>query len=175
MGRNVFFVSDTHFGHAGLVNGNLLPRRPFSSVEEMDETMIERWNEVVRPQDKVYHLGDVTMAKKRIPVVKRLRGHKTLILGNHDIYSAAEYLPYFDNLRAARVFDGFIATHIPIHSSSLERFEFNLHGHTHYNEIADPRYISTCVEQTNFYPVELSEIRLKIANRKFAIENRRTA
>ena len=60
---NRFVISDTHFGHTNswekfkLSDGS--PLRPFSSTEEMDETMIERWNAKVKQQDTVYHLGDV--------------------------------------------------------------------------------------------------------------------
>jgi calcineurin-like phosphoesterase family protein len=56
IGREIFVISDTHFGQAKAIE---YFGRPFASREEMDETMIERWNAVVRPQDIVYHLGDV--------------------------------------------------------------------------------------------------------------------
>lgn len=60
-----FFISDTHFSHARILEFESDDGRPvrsgFSSVEEMDEAMIERWNSVVGPKDKVYHLGDVAI------------------------------------------------------------------------------------------------------------------
>lgn len=163
MTPNVFFISDTHFGHKGLVNGSLVradghPARPFASVEEMDETMVARWNSVVRPEDKVYHLGDVAMSVKKLPIVARLSGRKTLILGNHDIYATKEYLLYFKNVRATRVFDGFICSHVPVHPDTLARFRVNVHGHTHERHLDDPRYINLCVEQTDYYPLELSTL-----------------
>lgn len=166
--RNVFFVSDTHFGHRGMVDGRLTRAdgvttvRPFASVEEMDDTMVERWNSKVRPEDKVYHLGDVAMNPKRVPTVARLNGHKTLILGNHDIFDVNLYLAHFKNIRATRVFDGFVCSHVPIHPESLGRFGFNVHGHTHTNCLPDSRYVNICVEQTDYYPLELSELRVRI-------------
>jgi calcineurin-like phosphoesterase family protein len=75
-----WFTSDTHFGHARIIE---LALRPFASVEEMDETMIERWNEIVAPGDTVHHLGDFAFADHNI-YLPRLKGHKHLIIGNHD-------------------------------------------------------------------------------------------
>ena len=61
---SAFVIADTHFGHAKSISfvrpdGELL--RPFSSVEEMDETMVKRWNEKVGKRDTIYHLGDVAV------------------------------------------------------------------------------------------------------------------
>jgi calcineurin-like phosphoesterase family protein len=78
-----FFTSDTHFGHERIIS---LCNRPFSSVEEMNEVMIERWNQVVKPYDIVYHMGDVALGKiaESLPLVGRLNGIKKLVPGNHD-------------------------------------------------------------------------------------------
>ena len=64
MSRNIWVISDTHFQHNNILNfkGNDgLPFRMFNDVQEMNEIMIQRQNEVVRPGDKIYHLGDVVM------------------------------------------------------------------------------------------------------------------
>ena len=96
---NRFVISDTHFGHTNswekfkLEDGS--PLRPFTSTEEMDETMIERWNAKVQPQDTVYHLGDVVINKKYLNLVSRLNGRKILIRGNHDIFGDDEYYQVF--------------------------------------------------------------------------------
>jgi len=62
MARDIWVISDTHFDHANILNftdkvGK--PTRNFADVDEMNETMIANWNSVVKPGDKVYHLGDV--------------------------------------------------------------------------------------------------------------------
>lgn len=79
----VFHTSDTHFGHKNIIT---YCDRPFASVEEMDEGMVDRWNAVVRPEDSVYHYGDVAMGKISTSIlhVARLNGNKFLIPGNHD-------------------------------------------------------------------------------------------
>lgn len=78
----VFLTSDTHFGHTKIIEHC---KRPFSSVEEMDEVMIERWNAAIGLRDEVWHLGDFAF---RTPDMRRyfdqLNGRKKLIFGNHD-------------------------------------------------------------------------------------------
>ena len=92
---NKFVISDTHFGHTNswekfkLPDGS--PLRPFTSNEEMDETMIERWNAKVKPEDTVYHLGDVVINRKHLHLCNRLNGKKRLIRGNHDIFKDKDY------------------------------------------------------------------------------------
>ncbi len=78
-----WFISDTHFGHERIIE---LTHRPFASVEEMDETLARRWNECVKPQDIVYHLGDVAFGpkKRQREILSSLAGRKILILGSHD-------------------------------------------------------------------------------------------
>lgn len=72
----VFLISDTHFGHANIIK---YAGRPFDSVEEMNEAMVDNWNSVVKQGDKVYHLGDVTMNSKSLDILSRLNGRKVLI------------------------------------------------------------------------------------------------
>ena len=81
--KNIFFTSDHHFGHKNIIK---FSNRPFESVEEMDETMIERWNEKVGPNDDVYHLGDVALCSpnKLQKILDRLNGNIHLIKGNHE-------------------------------------------------------------------------------------------
>ena len=163
----VFLVSDTHFGHAGVCrflreDGTKL--RPWDDPAEMDEEMIRRWNDTVRPCDKVYHLGDVVINRKALPTLARLNGDKVLIRGNHDIFRDDEYRRYFRELRAYHVMNGMILSHIPIHEESLGRFGVNIHGHLHANRVMkdgaiDVRYHCVCVEQTpDFAPILFEDV-----------------
>ena len=79
----IWFSSDTHFGHN---KEFLYGPRGFSNVEEMNEAIIERWNKVVKPDDIVYHLGDTMLNdnEKGIECMHRLNGEIFLIWGNHD-------------------------------------------------------------------------------------------
>jgi calcineurin-like phosphoesterase family protein len=109
----LFVISDTHFGHANILTfrgqDGALIRPGFSSVEEMDEFMVERWNSVVRPSDHVYHLGDVTMKAPGLGIVKRLNGKKRLVRGNHDIFRTRLYLNAgFEEIHGVRVLEGWV-------------------------------------------------------------------
>jgi calcineurin-like phosphoesterase family protein len=79
----MFFTSDMHFGHRNIIE---YCQRPFDSVDEMNEALIENWNKVVGPNDTVWVLGDVAMGKiaETLPLVSRLNGRKALVYGNHD-------------------------------------------------------------------------------------------
>ncbi len=154
--------------------------RPWTNPQEMDEYMIDAWNSVVKPHDKVYHLGDVVINRKALQTLNRLNGDKVLIRGNHDIFRDEEYRPYFRAIRAYHVLDGMILSHIPLHESSLGRFGVNVHGHLHarrvllprgvdaktgttlYSDKVDTRYHCVCVEQTNYRPISLEELRERI-------------
>ena len=187
---NRFVISDTHFGHTNswekfkLADGS--PLRPFTSTEEMDETMIERWNAKVKPQDTVYHLGDVVINQKSLHLVSRLNGRKILVRGNHDIFKDKQYYDVgFEQIHGVRVFvDKFILSHIPLHPDCVsERFRVNVHGHLHanqikmpwgvnadrnevtYTDIPDPRYLCVSVERTNYEPLHFDEVESIIQKR----------
>lgn len=160
---NVFGISDTHFGHQGMctflnIDGSKV--RPWDNSDEMDEALIQNWNNIVKPNDKVYHLGDVAMAKKNIAIMARLNGTKVLIRGNHDIFNVKEYIPYFKDIRGSHKIDNFIMSHIPIHKDSLTNrwCQGNIHGHMHNAVIDDPLYLNISVERINYTPIALEEI-----------------
>ena len=181
---NRFTISDTHFGHANtwakFKNADGSPLRPFTSTEEMDETLVNNWNSVVNPKDTVYHLGDVVIARRNLQTVKRLNGRKILIRGNHDMFKDKDYYEAgFEQIHGLRVFvDKWIMSHIPLHPDSVtDRFKVNVHGHTHGNRVVktvgvytdgrlikcpnntpDPRYYSVCVEQINYTPISLDDL-----------------
>ena len=180
----VFLVSDTHFGHLGVCkfmrSDGVTKLRPWDSAEEMDEAMVKAWNETVRPADKVYHLGDVVINRRALPIMDRLNGDKVLIRGNHDIFKDEDYRKYFRELRAYHVMNGMILSHIPIHPESLGRFGVNIHGHLHANRVRkargvdaktgtvlygkeiDTRYHCVCVETTDFAPILLDDVYKRI-------------
>ena len=166
----VFLVSDTHFGHAGVCrflrdDGTKL--RPWDNPDEMDEEMVKRWNERVSKKDKVYHLGDVVIARKSLATLHRLNGDKVLIKGNHDIFKLDDYTKHFRDIRGYHVMAGLIFSHVPVHADSIERFGCNVHGHLHHRRVLvngkiDPRYFNVSVECIDFAPILLEDLRTKI-------------
>lgn len=174
---DTWVISDTHFNHKNILNfkddsGNSV--RYFSSVEEMNETMIERWNEVVKPNDKIYHLGDVFFG--HISWVRenwnRLNGKKRLIVGNHDDIPSIVEEGMFEKVEMWRAFGqhNLLLTHVPVSHQTIfhdrvkcgKKPMTNVHGHIHSNLSPVGRYMNVSVEATDYRPVHLDEL-IKIA------------
>jgi calcineurin-like phosphoesterase family protein len=151
----------------------------------MDEAIIGNWNKTITSKDKVYVLGDVVINRKALKTLGRLNGEKVLIKGNHDLFRLEEYTPYFKDIRGFGVLDGMALTHVPIHPNSLSRWTCNVHGHLHSNkvmkarwyrdeegewnttnDIEDLRYFCICVEQINYTPISLEELKKRIKERQ---------
>lgn len=171
-----FVISDTHFGHENTCtlfkreDGS--PLRPFANATEMDEILVARWNNVVRPDDTVYHLGDVVINKKHLPTMNRLNGRKRLVRGNHDIVPTKVLLEYFDEIYGVKIFDKMIFSHIPLHRESVvPRMGTNVHGHLHGFDIPDGAYYNVCVENINYTPIAIDDLKQKIeAKRRYFFE-----
>lgn len=158
-----FVIADPHFGHKGMVQfvkdcGN--PIRPewgradpdrlmpddeaIERTEAMNEAMVERWNAVVGPKDKVEVLGDVVINRRALAIFDRLNGKKRLRSGNHDIFHK-DYPKYFSEISAYKVLNvgevSLIMSHIPLHPESVkERWLGNIHGHLHTNRVMTKRH-----------------------------------
>ena len=89
MGKK-FYISDWHYGHKNVLG---FDNRPFTSIEQMNEELIRRWNEVVSDGDLVYILGDMFWCTPKIaaPIVEQLNGQKILIKGNHDRWHDSKF------------------------------------------------------------------------------------
>lgn len=158
---STYFISDTHFGHTNIIR---YCNRPFASAEEMDEEMIRRWNERVKPEDTVWHLGDFALAKyDRVrELVWRLNGDKYLLMGNHDRHSKKKY----QDAGFSFVFQGykpliFVAPEIALSHRPQEvapRPRPWLHGHVHNAPDTQPGVYNISVERTDYRPVTLEEI-----------------
>ena len=164
-----FVISDLHLGHS-----NLARMRKFSSAEEQDELIRERWCETVGKNDIVFVLGDVTL--HRASHLEELEfaswpGRKVLIMGNHD---DSNIIPFFDKaygvneVRAMNKKYHIAMTHIPMHPNEVMRWSFNMHGHLHTNVIDDSHYINVCAEMLNYQPQPLDEVVRYHVNRVLA-------
>lgn len=135
----------------------------------MNETLVQNWNKVVKPGDKVYHLGDVLMGPggyEGFPsLISRLQGQKRLIVGNHDDIPWLSKGGWFKKVTMWKVMPEFrvLLTHVPIHEDSIhERIVvsggLNIHGHIHEKPSPKGPYKCVCVEHTNYTPVNLEEV-----------------
>lgn len=130
----IFFTADHHFGHANVIHYS---GRPFRDLPHMHEVMIERWNSVVKPNDTVYHLGDIFLCSQQeaLRIRARLNGNILLILGNHD--KVANSLPqsfgwikdlYYLRHENRRV----VLCHYAMRTwRGSQRGSWHLHGHSH--------------------------------------------
>lgn len=141
---NIFITSDTHFCHD---KPFIYEHRGFRSVEEMNEIIIENWNKVIKPEDIVYHLGDVMLNDDRegINCLRRLNGKIYILTGNHDTSNRIQkyvnispnilHLGFVTKINLGN--QGFYLSHYPTITSNydidkpLSRRIINLCGHTH--------------------------------------------
>ena len=145
-----FVIGCTHFGHANIIR---LANRPFLSVEEMDEKLIENWNATVGPRDTVYHLGDFAF-REALYYVGRLNGNLVPLRGNHDGHNWGE--PYreirFDHTKI-------VLCHYPLEEwNGYWNGSLHLHCHTHKTDfVSAPRRGNVTVEAIGYRPMALEE------------------
>lgn len=191
----VWFTSDTHFGHSAMAATGK-GWRPFATVQEHDEFLIERWNSVVRPNDEVWHLGDVGLGPTELilSTVARLHGTKHLVAGNHDACWPGNrdahrvqrrWLTVFESVAAfARRRTGrgqyVLLSHFPYrgdHSAEDRYAEYRLqdtgmwllHGHVHGEWARRGRQINVGVDVRDWQPIELCDVAAMIRERDDAV------
>lgn len=183
-----FVTSDTHFGHARIIE---LCERPFPNLEAMDRELVRRWNSVVGPGDTVLHLGDLALGEREysIGLTAELNGRKLIVPGNHDVFwshyraSAKNTALNFELLKGAgwevlpeqftAVLDGreILICHFPYAGDSHGEDRYAelrpiddgrplLHGHTHDTDHgALGSLFHVGTDAHEFTPVPMSDIR----------------
>jgi len=174
-----YIIADTHFNSFTVANIN---NRPFKSIKHMNETMIKNWNNVVKENDIIYHLGDFaddSFSFDWFNDIKKIReqlnGRIRIVLGNHD-----RYMPYNKWLELGfdRVYDQpvvidwfIILSHEPLFlndfANSNAKAYLNIHGHVHGNVYNNSHYVNVCAEKINYSPVNLDNL---VANAKEKIK-----
>ena len=162
----VWYTSDQHWGHFNIIQHS---HRPFTTVEQMNEVMIQRWNEKVQPGDLVYNLGDIFYKMKQseaYAIRERLNGDICLINGNHDKI-ARNMTRAFKWIRDTHfVMDEdptyqFFLCHYPMRSwNGSFKGSANLFGHCHGNLPVDHnlRQMDLGVDVHNFYPLSTEDV-----------------
>lgn len=168
----LFFTADTHFGHKNVIKHS---KRPFSSIEEMDEALIRNWNEVVSPDDVVYHLGDFAYRNKRPAADYRaeLNGEIRLIIGNHDDQSWREGTELFTLVSDLEIIDvtnkkRAVLCHYPMREwPEAWRRTWHFFGHVHGQLDHNPYGFSldVGVDSHNYRPVSVEQISNLLAER----------
>ncbi len=168
----VFFTSDTHFGHENIIR---TCDRPFATVAEMDEALIARWNERVRADDTVYHLGDFCFRSSRSAdtYLRQLNGQIHLIAGNHDSQTLSHHAGLFASVSLIREIHlagrHIVLCHYPMREwHGSWRNAWHLFGHVHGRLNHEPHGYSldVGVDSHEFRPWSLNEIEHLFETRK---------
>ena len=166
----LWLISDTHFGHHNMytfeMEDGTRVRDKFRDAHEGDAYMCEKWCDLVKPSDHIYHLGDVTMERSSnaktwfVNKIRSLPGHKRLILGNHDHLTMDVYRDAgFEKIKGSHKINGLLLSHYPLHPSTLPVWcHSNAHGHIHRNRTPEGRYVNMCVEVRGYMPTPIEEV-----------------
>lgn len=180
--EHTFFTSDTHFGHANIIR---FCNRPFKNVEEMDEVLIENWNQVVSDDDTVFHLGDFAFGGSNVwkSIIPRLNGHINLIIGNHDRKNLRQgYMSSFGmvvpQLQIEIGGNPIYLNHYPfLCYEGSYRGVWQLFGHVHSGPDAEgldisrlntlfPTQYDVGVDNNDYAPISYKEVKAKIEYQK---------
>ncbi len=159
---NVLFLGDLHAGHKSIAKY----RTQFKSEDEHFQYVKNEYFKRVTKRDKCFFMGDAVFSLDRAKEIKDWPGQKVLICGNHDTDSLdmKQLCDVFDEVYALLKYKEFWLSHAPMHPDEL-RGKVNIHGHVHYQSINDPRYFNASLENIDYKPISLFEIR-EIMNRR---------
>lgn len=165
----IYFTSDTHFNHSNIIK---YCNRPFNNINNMNNTIINNWNNTVKSDDIVYHLGDFCLSSDEEikNIFNKLNGHIILIRGNHD----RKPVKFYENIgfkvltHAPIILDEYklMLSHVPLPDTKIKDGYLNLHGHIHNKKISqdypnnysENKHINLSVDVTEFKPISLDEI-----------------
>ena len=171
----IYYTADLHLGHENVIRHC---GRPFTDAEEMDAALVRNWNNRIHRNDAVYIVGDLFFRNSR-PVegyLEELKGHKHLILGNHDLSwykkaDAAHWAEYFESMQSmVTIRDGSALVtlcHYPMMTwNGSGHGGFMVFGHIHNNTSAafwplirgSPLLLNAGVDINDYRPVPLSEL-----------------
>jgi calcineurin-like phosphoesterase family protein len=178
----IYFTSDTHFNHVSIIR---LCGRPFETVEQMNETIVQNWNSTVTDSDEVYFLGDLMFKGTGAvanEIIRKLNGTKYLIKGNHDNFTEDKDFKkgYFKWIKDYYVLNyektKFVLFHFPIFEwDGYFRDSIHLYGHIHNCgnnaekaqrfEALGKKAINVGVDVNGFRPISILEIMDKAADK----------
>lgn len=151
-----FFTADEHYGHENIIK---YCNRPFKDIEEMDNEMIKRNNEIVGQEDIVIHAGDFTLKGKKYAenYIRRLNGKHIFLKGSHDGWMDNSYHERWEK----RIEDTLIVVcHYAMRVWTESHFNsWQLYGHSHGKLEGTGKQMDVGVDTHNFYPYSFKEIK----------------
>lgn len=161
----IFFIADTHYGDERI---RRYENRPFKNTEEMDCKIICNWNGTVSDQDAVYIVGDFGADGYEAEMLAKLKGHKFLIKGNHDLKSNDEYrrAGFEEVYDHPIIIDGFwILSHDALYVNANMPYA-NIFGHVHNSPIVkdySKQHFCVSVERIEYTPISFERIKKAVA------------
>ena len=176
----IFFTADTHFGHYNIIK---YCKRPFKTIDDMNNTIINNWNKVVNNKDLVYHLGDFSLRQNKKneinDILNALNGQIFLIKGNHDqtkqlSKKIKQRFIAIKDIHTVKIQDDEINTnqkhhimlcHYPIRNWDGQFHDsWHLYGHSHgmLEEDQEKMSFDVGVDCNNFYPFSYEDVKLRM-------------
>lgn len=188
---STWFTADTHFGHENII---AFCSRPHRNGREMNEALIELWNERVQNDDLVIHAGDFgsPRCKDPRPYLERLNGTIILIAGNHDGSKMRRLMPYWTTRMEMRIGDfNCLINHRPSYPKDMqgandkfqdhddtimnpEKYHFILSGHIHEKRLWTHRSLNIGVDKHDFAPLSEAELHWYLEERTKEFNNNRS-
>ena len=174
--QRIYFTSDTHFGHRNIIR---YCNRPFNSIEEMNETLINNWNKVVDKEDIVFHLGDFAVGDVASwsNLLQQLNGKVYLIMGNHDMHTTKKGVEGFQHVSWEMLIEigkrKIYLNHYPfLCFSGAKKNTWQFFGHVHTSpyfkgedssrlSLLFPTQYDVGVDNNNFTPISYNEVKAK--------------
>lgn len=160
----IYFIADTHFGDNNILN---YENRPFLSVDKMNKELIDNWNRVINETDKVYVVGDFGT----VEYIKKLKGIKYIVKGNHDtesndFYRQNGFKEVYD--KPIILEDFWIISHKPLYVCENMPY-VNIFGHVHnspmYKDYSSHHFCVT-VERIDYRPISFDDIKKQVMEGK---------
>ena len=172
-----FFTADTHFDHKNIIT---YCDRDFNTIEDMNDTIVDRWNSVISNKDAVYHIGDFTLGSMVHfrKWVNLLNGNIKIIPGSHDYRWMKDFIPTdrvqvlpplvsieFGNIKVNAYPTVFVLCHYSMQVWDRSHYgSYHLFGHSHGNLKGIGRSMDVGVDTNNFYPYSLDDILKRLGN-----------
>jgi len=157
----IWVTSDQHFDHSNIIK---YCDRPFEDVREMNLTLINNFNSVVKEDDITYHLGDFCFKREPLQYLKRLNGKHCLIKGNHDHHNKVNGFEWVKDVHLLRTPIGMFWLSHYAHRTWPHFYHGCIHlfGHSHGNIENTHNSMDVGVDSNNFFPHKLTDIYEKL-------------
>lgn len=173
--KTIWYSADTHFNHPNILK-YVLERSKFKDIDEMNQELITKWNQKVKKEDIVFHLGDFAFGSvsKSIEIKEQLNGHIVHIMGNHDWSSRKGYLLYKEKYNKLNMFIGEFTValhHKPIDfdkstNPDLKEIDYCICGHVHEKWLWSGKNYNVGVDVHDFAPVSYDSVLDDLRRRK---------